>query len=87
MKYIIYYYYLLLLLELDDKPVFLRLAAKSSGSGELEGVFAFVVSMEVEASEAIAPNELFANNVPFLGGRPILFPVLDILGPDDFVGL
>lgn len=80
----------LLLLLLDDKPVFLRLAAKSSGSGELDGVFlSFVVllSIEVEASEAMAPNELFAINVPFLGGRPILFPVLDILGPDDFVGL
>ena len=69
--------------------VFLRLAEYSSGSGELVGELTTLedVSMDEEegSEEAIDPNELFGSKVPFLGGRPIRFPVLDILGP--LVGL
>ena len=68
--------------------VFRRFAEYSSGSGELVGELTTLedVSMDEEGSEeAIDPKELFDNKVPFLGGRPIRFPVLDILGP--LVGL
>ena len=34
---------------------------------------------ELAETEAKAPNELDAKSVPFLGGRPILFPVLENL--------
>ena len=68
--------------------VFLRFAEYSSGSGELVGELTTLEddSMDEEGSEeTIDPKELFGSKVPFLGGRPIRFPVLDILGP--LVGL
>ena len=68
--------------------VFRRFAEYSSGSGELVGELTTLEddSMDEEGSEeTIDPKELFGSKVPFLGGRPIRFPVLDILGP--LVGL
>lgn len=66
----------------------LRLAPKSSGSGELTGELCLLMlTSEVTALElAMEPNELLANRVPFLGGLPILFPLLENLVPP-LVGL
>lgn len=57
--------------------VFLRLAPNSSAaSGELGGEFGLLTSEELLDIE---PNELLGNKVPFLGGLPIRFPVLENL--------
>ena len=57
--------------------VFLRLAPNSSAaSGELGGEFGLLTSEELPDIE---PNELLGNKVPFLGGLPIRFPVLENL--------
>ena len=71
--------------------VFLRLASKSSGSGELGGETCLLMltacsGFEPEATgetadTAIPPRELLASKVPFLGGLPILLPVLENLVP------
>ena len=73
--------------------VFLRLASKSSGSGELGGETCLLMLTAcsgfdpetVVAVTAIPPRELLANNVPFLGGLPILLPVLENLVPPEVI--
>lgn len=68
--------------------VFLRLAPNSSAaSGELGGEFGLLTSELLD----IEPNELLGNKVPFLGGLPIRFPVLENLAVveelEDLLGL
>ena len=58
--------------------VFRRLAPNSSLSGELGGEFGRLTSVLLPD---IVPNELFGSKVPFLGGLPIRFPVLENLAP------
>jgi len=68
--------------------VFLRLAPNSSAApGELGGEFGLLTSELLD----IEPNELLGNKVPFLGGLPIRFPVLENLAVveelEDLLGL
>ena len=59
----------------------------SAASGELGGEFGLLTSELLD----IEPNELLGNKVPFLGGLPIRFPVLENLAVveelEDLLGL